>query len=109
MTIAITVEGEPGQLLVSICYLLSQKNTMETQDLLLMVLLLSPGLLLSVTIMLTFAAGGWINIGDRLPINLPVWLGQAPRLMVAVFGGFPLLETAVDSPFIKPEFRIFGI
>ena len=58
VTIAITVEGEPGQLLVSICYLLSQKIIMETQDLLLMVLLLSPGLLLSVTIMLTFAAGG---------------------------------------------------
>ena len=38
--------------------LLPQKIIMETQDLLLMVLLLSPGLLLSVTIMLTFAAGG---------------------------------------------------
>ena len=31
---------------------------METQDLLLLVVLLMPGLLLSVTIMLTFAAGG---------------------------------------------------
>jgi hypothetical protein len=31
---------------------------MATQDLLLLVLLLCPGLLLSVTIMLTFAAGG---------------------------------------------------
>ncbi|WP_373543594.1 hypothetical protein [Chamaesiphon sp.] len=58
MAIAITVESKPGQLLVSICYLLSQNIIMETQDLLLMVLLLSPGLLLSVTIMLTFAAGG---------------------------------------------------
>jgi len=35
-----------------------KRITMATQDLLLMVLLLSPGLLLSVTIMLTFAAGG---------------------------------------------------
>jgi hypothetical protein len=31
---------------------------MTTQDLLTLVLLLSPGLLLSVTLMLTFAAGG---------------------------------------------------
>ena len=31
---------------------------MESQDLLLLVVLLCPGLLLSVTIMLTFAAGG---------------------------------------------------
>jgi hypothetical protein len=34
------------------------KTNMATQDLLLLVLLLCPGLLLSVTIMLTFAAGG---------------------------------------------------
>jgi hypothetical protein len=31
---------------------------METQDLILLVVLLVPGLLLSITIMLTFAAGG---------------------------------------------------
>jgi hypothetical protein len=34
------------------------KTIMATQDLLLLVVLLAPGLLLSVTIMLTFAAGG---------------------------------------------------
>jgi hypothetical protein len=33
-------------------------HIMATQDLLLLVVLLAPGLLLSVTIMLTFAAGG---------------------------------------------------
>jgi hypothetical protein len=34
------------------------KTIMASQDLLLLVVLLAPGLLLSVTIMLTFAAGG---------------------------------------------------
>ncbi len=34
------------------------KKYMESQDLILLVVLLCPGLLLSVTIMLTFAAGG---------------------------------------------------
>jgi hypothetical protein len=36
----------------------SSLSIMESQDLLLLVVLLCPGLLLSVTIMLTFAAGG---------------------------------------------------
>ena len=54
LTIAITVEANIDRSFR--IYLL--EKYMTTQDLILLVVLLCPGLLLSVTIMLTFAAGG---------------------------------------------------
>ena len=44
-----------------------------------------------------------------VPPLSPIPRCQPSRMLIAIFGFLPLLETAVDATFIEPEFWMFGV